>query len=87
MTTTERGRASSSGGIVLLARGARDVFEGRTKAEARRKRDAAIPDASAFDADGRLCVTLLWRDRKRWQVRRNGQWVDVCRRNSDRDED
>ena len=78
---------ASSGGVVLATRGARDVFEGASKGEARRKRDAAIPDASVFDADERLCITLRWRGREKWQARRDGQWVDICISQRDADED
>ena len=87
MTMVRLGAASSDGGILLLSRGSRDVFEARTKAGARRKRDAAIADTAAFDRDERLCVTLRWRGRETWQARRGGQWVDVCVHKTDRDED
>ena len=86
MTMTRLGKASS-GGILLTTRGARDVFEASTKGAARRKRDAAIPDTSAFDRDERLCITLRWREREKWQARRNGQWVDICIGRADEDED
>ena len=79
------GAAGGGSGILLQDRGA--LFEGASKREARRKRDAAIPDPSAFDDDPRLCVTLRWRRKERWQARRGGQWVDICVGEADEDED
>ena len=79
--------AAAPGGVLLMTRGAQDAFEGPSKGHARRMRDAAIADASVFDADARLCITLRWRDRQTWQARRDGQWVDICVHRVDRDED
>ena len=82
-----RVKAASGPGILLLQRGERDVFEAASKAAARKMRDAAITDAGEFDADERLCVTLRWRGREKWQARRDGQWVDICIGALDADED
>ena len=77
--------SGGGGEILLLDSGL--VFQAASKAAARRKRDAALPVATAFDADGRRCVTLRWRGRQAWQARRGGTWVDVCVSKVDADED
>ena len=54
------------------------VFDGTRKGDARRARDAAIQDTFEFDNNQELAVILRWGDREVWQVRRNGEWRDIC---------
>lgn len=71
--------ASLAAGSTLLAfRSPPDIFSASGKKAARRKRDAAIPDASAFDASPHLCVELRWGGGAVRQVRSGGAWVDLC---------
>ena len=72
------------GEILLLDSGL--VFEAALKGDARRKRDAAIPDTAAFDADPRLAVTMRWRDIEAWFIRHEGAWVELCRKPDDADD-
>ena len=55
-----------------------DVFEGRNKTAARRRRNATLRDPHDFDADEQLAVILRWGNREVWQVRRDRAWLDVC---------
>ena len=69
------------GEVLLLDSGL--AFEAATKGEAKRKRDAAIPDAAEFDADPRLAITMRWRDKETWYVRHEGAWTELCRQPDD----
>ena len=74
-------------GVLLQLRSPSDVFEGPSKRRARGARDAEILDTSRFDDDGRLAIIIKFRHREIWQVRREGEWVDVCVMDSDADDD
>lgn len=72
-------RQSAVTGAALLGfRSPPDIFSANGKKAARRKRDAAIPDASAFDAAPHLCVELRWGNEAVRQVRKGGAWIDLC---------
>lgn len=72
-------RESVAKGAALLAfRSPPDIFSAGGKKAARRKRDAAIPDTSAFDAASHLCVELRWGNEAVRQVRKDGAWIDLC---------
>lgn len=72
-------RESAVAGEALLAfRNPPDIFTGRSKTIARRKRDAAIPDASGFDAAPHLCIELRWGKKAVRQTRKDGAWLDLC---------
>ena len=72
-------RQSAVTGAALLGfRSPPDIFAANGKKAAQRKRDAAIPDASAFDAAPHLCIELRWGKQKVRQIRDGGQWADLC---------
>ena len=73
--------AAGTGGhphALVMTRGPADVFEAASKGAARRLRDSAIPEPREFDDDERLAIILKWGDRTLWQVRREGEWRDLC---------
>lgn len=71
--------ASLAAGSALLAfRSPPDIFSAGGKKAARRKRDQAIPDTSAFDGSPHLCVELRWGNEAVRQVRSGGAWIDLC---------
>lgn len=65
-------------GVLLRQRSPDDAFEGRNKGAARRARNAAIPDPQEFDDDPTLAIILKWGRKELWQVRRRGEWRDMC---------
>lgn len=66
------------GAALLAHRSPPDIFEAKTKAGARKKRDRAIPDPAEFDAAPHLCIELRFGRKTTRQVRRNGQWENLC---------
>lgn len=73
-------------GVLLRMISPEHIFEGSSKADARRVRDTLITDTTPFDSDGRHAIVIRFKGREIWQVRREGSWVDVCIMDVDADE-
>ena len=85
MTTLGYGEGGLEG-VLLWHSDPDHVFEAASKRAARDARDVMIPDTSQFDDDGSLAIIVRFRDREIWQVRRDGEWRDVCVMDTDADE-
>lgn len=54
----------------------RAIFEGNSKAAARRARDSSDINVDRFDNHPRLAIVLRFRGRSVWQIRKDGRWHD-----------